>query len=118
VFTVADSETYQSIQVTVGTPNKNENSENNGQSSTQLCRSYLFPIGDRLIRLIDGPGVGDTRGMDHEARNFEHILSYISHYEHLNGICILFKPAETRLTIFFRYCIKELLRHLHVNAKD
>ncbi|CAF3453911.1 unnamed protein product [Rotaria socialis] len=118
VFAVADSETYQSIHVTVGTLNKNENSENNGQSSTQLCRSYLFQIGDRVIRLIDGPGVGDTRGMDHEARNFEHILSYVSNYEHLNGICILLKPAETRLTIFFRYCIKELLRHLHVNAKD
>ncbi|CAF3076006.1 unnamed protein product [Rotaria sp. Silwood2] len=117
-FAVTDSETFQSTKILVGTPNDNENCETDGQSSTQLCRSYIFPIGNRSIRLIDGPGVGDTRGVDHEARNFEHILSYISNYEHLNGICILFKPAVTRLDIYFRYCIKELLRHLHINAKD
>ncbi|CAF1121692.1 unnamed protein product [Rotaria sordida] len=117
-FTVTDNETFDSTKILVGTPNDNENCEVDGQSSTQSCRSYIFTIGNRSIRLIDGPGVGDTRSVDHEARNFEHILSYISNYEHLNGICILLKPAVTRLNIFFRYCIKELLRHLHVNAKD
>ncbi|CAF3914246.1 unnamed protein product [Rotaria sordida] len=117
-FTVTDNETFDSTKILVGMPNDNENCEVDGQSSTQSCRSYIFTIGNRSIRLIDGPGVGDTRSVDHEARNFEHILSYISNYEHLNGICILLKPAVTRLNIFFRYCIKELLRHLHVNAKD
>jgi GTPase SAR1 family protein len=117
-FTVTDSETYKSELILVGTPNNNENCHADGQSSTQSCRSYIFQIGNRLVRLIDGPGVGDTRTVDHEARNFEHILRYINQYEHLNGICILFKPAETRLNIYFRYCIKELLRHLHFNAKD
>jgi GTPase SAR1 family protein len=117
-FVVTDAESFDSTKVIVGTPNKNENFADDGASSTQLCRSYLFQIGNRLVRLIDGPGVGDTRGVDHEARNFEHILNYISQYEHLNGICILLKPAITRLNIYFRYCIKELLRHLHINAKD
>ena len=78
--------------------------------------SFDLPI--VVLRLIDGPGVGDTRGADHEARNFENILAYISQYEHLNGICILLRPSITRLNIYFRYCIKELLRHLHVNAKE
>jgi hypothetical protein len=36
----------------------------------------------------------------------------------LNGICILLKPATTRLNIHFRYCIKELLRHLNVAVKN
>jgi GTPase SAR1 family protein len=117
-FTITEGESYESTTVIVGNPNNNENFKADGASSTQSCRSYIFRIGNRLIRLIDGPGVGDTRGVDHEARNFEHILSYISQYEHLNGICILLKPAETRLNIYFRYCIKELLRHLHINAKD
>ena len=102
----------------MGTPDANEDSDIDGRSATQGCRSYVFRLGNRWIRLIDGPGVGDTRGADHEARNFENILAYISQYEHLNGICILLKPTVTRLSIFFRYCIKELLRHLHVNAKD
>ena len=117
-FVVTESQDNDSKMIHVGSPNKNENSKGDGESSTQLCRSYLFPMGNRLIRLIDGPGVGDTRGVDHEARNFEHILNYISNYEHLNGICILFKPQVTRLHVYFRYCVKELLRHLHVNAKD
>ncbi|CAF1019652.1 unnamed protein product [Adineta steineri] len=117
-FTVTESESFNSTNIVIGTPDNNENFETDGESSTQSCRSYSFRIGNRLVRLIDGPGVGDTRGVDHEARNFEHILRYINQYEHLNGICILLKPEVTRLNIYFRYCIKELLRHLHVNAKD
>ncbi|CAF4798180.1 unnamed protein product, partial [Rotaria sp. Silwood2] len=53
-FAVTDSETFQSTKILVGTPNDNENCETDGQSSTQLCRSYIFPIGNRSIRLIDG----------------------------------------------------------------
>ena len=117
-FTITESETFDSTNIVVGTPNKNENFQDDGASSTQLCRSYIFQIGNRLVRLIDAPGVGDTRGGDYDVINFEHILNYISQYEHLNGICILLKPAVTRLNVYFRYCIKELLRHLHVNAKD
>ncbi|CAF4915872.1 unnamed protein product, partial [Rotaria sp. Silwood1] len=56
---------------------------------------YLFPIGNRLLRLIDAPGIGDVR-----------------------GICILLKPNHERLTINFRFCFKEILTHLHINAKD
>lgn len=116
-FAVTDDE-FDSRTIAVGNSNNNENMVVDGGSSTQSCRSYIFRIGNRVIRLIDGPGVGDTRGVDHEARNFEHILRYITQYEHLNGICILLKPSETRLNIYIRYCFKELLRHLHVNAKD
>ncbi|CAF1370196.1 unnamed protein product, partial [Rotaria sp. Silwood1] len=61
-FIVTDSETFDETKVLVGIPNDNENYENDRHSSTQLCRSYIFPIGNRSIRFIDGPGVGDTRG--------------------------------------------------------
>ena len=119
-FSVTDNnkDEFDSRTIAVGNPNNNENMVADGASSTQSCRSYVFQIGTRLIRLIDGPGVGDTRGVDHEARNFDHILRYITQYEHLNGICILLKPTETRLNIYVRYCFKELLRHLNVSAKD
>lgn len=117
-FAVTDKVTFDTEKVVVGTPDANEDNDIDGRSATQGCRSYVFRLGNRWIRLIDGPGVGDTRGADHEARNFDNILAYVSQYEHLNGICILLKPTITRLSIFFRYCIKELLRHLHVNAKD
>ncbi len=46
------------------------------------------------------------------------ILSHIDHYEHINGICILLKPNSARLTVTFRYCIQELLTHLHKSAAN
>jgi GTPase SAR1 family protein len=118
VFSVADSETHNSTTITVGTRDKNELCEENGQSQTQGCKSYLFSIGDRYLRFIDTPGVGDCRGVEQDNDNFEHLLAFISRYEHLNGICILLKPNDHRLNISFRYIIKESLKHLHVNAKD
>jgi GTPase SAR1 family protein len=117
-FSVADNDTHKLTPITVGTRDKNELCEDNGQSQTQGCKSYLFSIGDRYLRLIDTPGVGDCRGVDKDNENFEHILAFMSRYEHLNGICILLKPNDNRLNISFRYIIKESLKHLHVNAKD
>ncbi|KAM9977158.1 hypothetical protein ACTFIR_011014 [Dictyostelium discoideum] len=36
----------------------------------------------------------------------------------LNAICILIRPDETRATILFKYCLNQLLEHLHSSAKD
>ncbi|CAF2956629.1 unnamed protein product [Rotaria sp. Silwood2] len=33
-------------------------------------------------------------------------------------ICILLKPNEERLTILFKFCVNELLRHLHTSASE
>lgn len=87
-----------------------------GQASTQSCRSYRFPFGDQLVRLIDTPGVGDPRGVEQDAKNFLNILTFISNYTELHGICILLKPNNSRLTVTFNFCIKELLCHLHKSA--
>jgi hypothetical protein len=78
----------------------------------------VFPIGDRNLRIIDAPGIGDTRGLEQDTKNFHEILTYISQYEHLNGICILLRPNEERLNILFRFCVNELLRHLHKSASE
>jgi hypothetical protein len=88
-----------------------------GQSSTRCCRSYFFHMDDfQSLRIIDTPGVGDIRGTNEDAKNFQDIMSYLSQFEHLNGMCLLLKPNESRLMIFFRFCIKELLTHLHRSA--
>ncbi|CAF0834354.1 unnamed protein product [Rotaria sordida] len=68
--------------------------------------------------MIDTPGIGDTRGFEQDKKNFTEILSYIAQYKHLNGLCILLKPDEQRLTIPFRFCVNELLRHLPIDSKD
>ncbi|CAG8472109.1 16735_t:CDS:1 [Acaulospora colombiana] len=88
-------------------------------SATQGCKSYIFPVDyDKSVRLIDTPGIGDTRGIEKDAENFGNILRYIGHYEHLNGIYILLKPNNARLNVVFKYCVQELLTHLHKSAKD
>ena len=109
---------YDGTRITLGDQDAFEQFSTEGQSATQQCRSFLFPIGDRIIRFIDTPGVGDVRGLDQDAANFQEILNYIAQYEHLNGVCIMLKPDEQRLNILFRFCVNELLRHLHKEAKE
>ncbi|PKC66902.1 hypothetical protein RhiirA1_379475 [Rhizophagus irregularis] len=117
-FTLTD-ENYDTQTIKIGNDDPNEHVENVGMSSTQECNSYVFYAAEnKLIRLIDTPGIGDTRGLDQDKKNFENILKYISYHRYINGICILLKPNNARLTVVFRFCIQELLSHLHRNAKD
>ncbi|CAF1523415.1 unnamed protein product, partial [Rotaria sordida] len=89
-----------------------------GQSSTQYAKAHVFHIDDLTLRIIDTPGIGDTRGIEMDKQNLQNTLSFISYYGHLNGICILLKPNNARLDLAFRYCIKELLTNLHKKATD
>ncbi|CAF4716781.1 unnamed protein product, partial [Rotaria sp. Silwood2] len=95
-----------------------------GQSVTQHCKSYIFDLKHtdekfrRKIRIIDTPGFGDTRGLDQDNRNMEHILQYINNLTHLNAICFLLKPNETRLNIFFRTCLIQLFSLLGPTARN
>ena len=95
---------------------KNENSQALGQSATQFPKTYTLPYGETLVRLIDTPGIGDTRGIEKDKENFQNIMSHLSCYDEVHGICILLKPNNARLTVMFKFCIKELLTHLHRDA--
>ena len=112
-FTLMDKD-YNEITVCTG-KDSNEN-YNDGQSSTQDCKSYKFHFENFQMTLIDTPGVGDVRGAEQDKINMQNILKEISHFRELHGICILMKPNECRINITFRYCIKELLAHLHQEA--
>jgi len=87
-----------------------------GESATQRTVVHSFQIGDRLVRLIDTPGIGDTRGIEQDKMNMEDILQALTHYSELHGILILLKTNITRLTTSFKFCITELLTHLHRSA--
>jgi GTPase SAR1 family protein len=91
-----------------------------GQSSTQMPRSYLLETKnpDTKLCVIDTPGIGDTRGIEKDRENLQNILTHLGHYEELHGIVILLKPNNARLTILFRFCLKELLTHLHRSARN
>ncbi|KAE9972894.1 hypothetical protein EG328_004702 [Venturia inaequalis] len=97
-----------------------ENDGSKGDAATQQTNVYpvRFTSGSTTytVRLIDTPGIGDTRGVDFDKKNMSDILSTLSSYEELHGILILLKPNASRLTITFQYCVKELLTHLHHSA--
>jgi GTPase SAR1 family protein len=97
-----------------------ENDGSKGDSATQQTTVYPVTVFSGLktytIRLIDTPGIGDTRGVEYDKKNMADILTTLSSYDKLHGILILFKSNSARLTITFQYCVKELLTHLHHSA--
>ncbi|KAK5656078.1 hypothetical protein OQA88_5217 [Cercophora sp. LCS_1] len=90
-----------------------EHDGSKGASATQQTMVYPVAVGSQIIRLIDTPGIGDTRGLAYDKKNMADILSTLSSYQHLHGILILLKSNSARLTVTFEFCIKELLTHLH-----
>ncbi|CAF3436473.1 unnamed protein product [Rotaria sp. Silwood1] len=112
-FLITIGNQFEEFIVEFGKADTNENYEHEGQSVTQQCKSYVFDLNDRLrLRLIDTPGIGDTRGINQDIKNIDHILNYINNLSHLNAVCFLLKPNDSRLNIFFRSCIKQLLTYL------
>ncbi|KAK5740821.1 hypothetical protein LTR17_004411 [Elasticomyces elasticus] len=106
-------------QVKIGSSD-DEHDGSKGDSATQKTTVYpvTFRSGDttQTVRLIDTPGIGDSRGVDVDRQNISDILSTLSGYDTVNGILILLKSNNARMSITFRYCLKELLTHLHQNA--
>ena len=113
-FPITD-ENFQQILVKIG-EDEDEKFET-GKSSTKYPKAHVFNFENgNKIRIIDTPGIGDTRGIEEDQKNLENILSYLSNYTHINAICILFKPNNTRFALSFRYVVKELLTQLHKDA--
>ncbi|CAF4957416.1 unnamed protein product [Rotaria sp. Silwood1] len=88
-FTFLDKDTFEEKTIAIGISNESENKGRVGESCTRECRSFVFRINNRKLRLIDAPGIDDTEGVLKDEKNFEDILAYI-----------------------------KLLRHLHIHAKE
>ena len=85
-----------------------------GKSATQGPKEYQFKIGNNVtVNLIDTPGIGDVDGIETDKKNFANILTFLSNYDKLHAVCILLKPNQSRLTVAFRFCVLELMSHLH-----
>ena len=112
-FTMSD-ETYTPRVISTGT-DANEVHEDS-QSATQYPRTYVFPCNGGIIRLIDTPGIGDTRGPDKDRENYQRILNHIASLDMLHGICILLQPSNARLSVMMDYCLKGLFANLHRDA--
>ena len=111
---------FRGKSITCGKRDDAEGASNRkpGSSCTQRCRAYTFTQEgeNQKIRLIDTPGIADTNGFTRDEQNMKDIVSCLSEYEVLHAICILLKPNEVRLTPVLKYCIVQLLGHLHKDA--
>jgi len=67
-FTVTDPQTFEEKKVSLGEFDPNED-HSTTKSATQFCKCYVFKIGDTVIKLIDTPGIGDTRGVESDGSN-------------------------------------------------
>ncbi|OAA57585.1 aaa ATPase domain containing protein [Niveomyces insectorum RCEF 264] len=103
----------QERKIHVGNDRDDEQDGTGGASATQQTAVYPVNTGSRTIRLIDTPGIGDTRGLAYDKKNMADILRTLSGYEQLHGILILLKSNNARLTVTFNFCMQELLTHLH-----
>jgi hypothetical protein len=116
LMTVGDNFDERIVKFGAVDDSKNEDFDHPGQSVTQHCKSYIFHLNDgKKLCIIDTPGFGDTRGLDQDDRNMQNILEYINNLDHLNAICFLLKPNTSRLNIFFRSCLTQILDLLGPN---
>lgn len=114
-FVLLDESCKERI-VSIGS-SKNEDTRA-GQACTQYPTSHLVTVGNERIRIIDTPGIGDPRGVEQDKINVDNILRFVSSLDEIHGICLLLKPNNAKLTTFFKFCIKEILAHLHKSSVD
>lgn len=89
-----------------------------GQSATQKTMVYPVILDKTVVRLIDTPGIGDTRGVEKDRENMSNILAMLRNFDKLHGILFLLKSNSPRLTFMFRFVVEELLTHLHRDAAN
>ncbi|CAF1365656.1 unnamed protein product [Adineta ricciae] len=118
-FIITEGDDFQERLLTFGEQDSNEDNRHLGQSVTQQCRSYVFSRDEHTkIRLIDTPGMGDTRGIDQDDTNMQHILSFVSNLSHIDAICILLKPDQARLNVVLRSYFSRLVGFLGAKVHE
>lgn len=89
-----------------------------GESATQFPQEYTFETETTRYHLIDTPGIGDCRGIEKDKENFDNILACLTCYEKINAVVVLLKANESRMDVPFKFCILELLTHLHKSLES
>lgn len=56
---------------------KHEMDGTKGQSATQETKTYEMQVGQTTVRLLDTPGIGDTRGRAQDKKNMDDILAQL-----------------------------------------
>lgn len=87
----------------VSTPCERASVSSKGQSTTQDTKVYEMNAGGTIVRLLDTPGIGDTRGIEQDKQDMDDILVKLRSVGTLHGILILLKPNSSTLTVMFNF---------------
>ena len=112
-FTIANDE-GEEIDIEVGSDSNEDFKRPYGLSATQFPQEHIIETKTTRFHLIDTPGIGDCRGIEKDKENFENILGILTSYDKINAVVVLLKSnTDSRMTVTFRFCVLELLTHLH-----
>lgn len=112
-YTETNNKKFETFTVTVGEETKAQNFSLDGKLATQSCVAYVLHMNGLTLRLIDTPGIGDTRGLQQDKENVKEILQALKSVENISTILFLMKPDTSRLGQMFSFGMTELLSHLH-----
>lgn len=56
---------------------------------------------------------GTVGGIDQDKKNFANTLDFLQCFDKISAVVVLLKPNNARLTVAFKFCVLELLTHLH-----
>uniref|UniRef100_A0AC35FBY3 G domain-containing protein n=1 Tax=Panagrolaimus sp. PS1159 TaxID=55785 RepID=A0AC35FBY3_9BILA len=80
---------FQNVLFTAGPQDANEHFNDNGESVTQKPKIYNLKTEKYNCKVIDTPGLGDTRGAKQDAENVDLIRNAIIEIEELHAICFV-----------------------------
>ncbi|GFP52385.1 hypothetical protein TASIC1_0001053700 [Trichoderma asperellum] len=112
-YTEMNNKKLDTFTVTVGEETKAQRYSLDGESATRSCVIYVLHMNGLTLRLIDTPGIGDTRGLQQDKKNVKGILQTLKSVEKISTVLFLIKPNLSRLGQVFNFCMTELLSHLH-----
>lgn len=75
---------------------------------TQAPSEYVVRGPNYILKLIDCPGVADTRGVDQDVINTRLIAEFLARAGEFNAICIVLPASINRSTIEAKYFIEQI----------
>ncbi|XP_038075578.1 uncharacterized protein LOC119743246 [Patiria miniata] len=98
---------------------RGEAPESQAYSQTQNIRSYTINSNDHInvpytLTIIDTPGFGDTRGIEHDKATVEKIKEFFTHPEahgvdHIDAVGFVVQSSQARLTRTQTYVFESIL---------
>lgn len=97
--------TVEEVIAANGTERNEDMKEGGSQTKCTVTKDVKGP--DYVLHIIDTPGIGDTEGVDEDAKHVDNITEFMSRHE-FNAICIVVKNGSNRSTQRMGYIINEI----------